>query len=375
MFGESLGHNAIEAKEKHGIGEQVQQFIEALGGKATEDEIGEIYGKAINEGFERWVEGYKSARQTGGKPWGGELGSYSGSEEQKSLLLAFLRSRIVLQGYYWDAESNYLGKHKIEESPGGAQFVKEYIETKTGIDIKNLSATTMGRALEAVQKALLEWRDLVGGEIPIDFIADLLASPRGNVITIDDGPDENTPRILDILDKAGVRAIFYLIGENVKKYPEAARMIVERGHVIGYHTMTHVVGPESKMYTQEVLERDFTQFRALLNKVLKSDYPLIFMRMPGGRQTPYESYFKSREGNTGTPFAGTSYHARGNKEKRADNWDVYDNAFRDESWNIKDSEAKAMHYAESYRKGSRQVFLLHQQEDDVQALSRMLETP
>ncbi len=59
-------------------------------------------------------------------------------------------------------------------------------------------------------------------------------------LTIDDGPDpEDTPRLLDLLDEAGTRATFFVIGEKVRRHPELARMIVERGHQLGNHTMTH----------------------------------------------------------------------------------------------------------------------------------------
>lgn len=60
------------------------------------------------------------------------------------------------------------------------------------------------------------------------------------VITIDDGPDPvDTPRLLDILDRRGVKAIFFVIGEKVKRHPELAREIVRRGHELGNHTLTH----------------------------------------------------------------------------------------------------------------------------------------
>ncbi|MES2475376.1 MAG: polysaccharide deacetylase family protein [Verrucomicrobiota bacterium] len=60
------------------------------------------------------------------------------------------------------------------------------------------------------------------------------------LITIDDGPDpHDTPLLLDLLDRHGVKAVFFLIGEKVRAYPELAREVVHRGHAIGNHTMTH----------------------------------------------------------------------------------------------------------------------------------------
>ncbi len=59
-------------------------------------------------------------------------------------------------------------------------------------------------------------------------------------LTFDDGPHPTqTHRILDILDRYGVRATFFMIGVNVERYPEAAREVIARGHEVGNHTYTH----------------------------------------------------------------------------------------------------------------------------------------
>lgn len=66
---------------------------------------------------------------------------------------------------------------------------------------------------------------------------------EGVLLTFDDGPDPvDTPVILDLLDKHGQKAVFFVIGEKVRRFPELAREIVRRGHELGNHTMTHPVG-------------------------------------------------------------------------------------------------------------------------------------
>lgn len=63
---------------------------------------------------------------------------------------------------------------------------------------------------------------------------------RGVALTFDDGPSpEHTPRVLDLLDEAGVKATFFLIGKKVAAHPEIARAIVERGHAVGVHSYAH----------------------------------------------------------------------------------------------------------------------------------------
>ena len=63
---------------------------------------------------------------------------------------------------------------------------------------------------------------------------------RQIALTFDDGPHPSqTQRILDILDRYGVKATFFMIGLNVENYPDAAKLVVERGHEIGNHTYSH----------------------------------------------------------------------------------------------------------------------------------------
>jgi peptidoglycan/xylan/chitin deacetylase (PgdA/CDA1 family) len=67
------------------------------------------------------------------------------------------------------------------------------------------------------------------------------ATERNEVwLTIDDGPDPaSTPRLLEMLKARGARATFFVVGEQVAKHPELARLIASEGHTIGNHTQTH----------------------------------------------------------------------------------------------------------------------------------------
>ena len=62
-------------------------------------------------------------------------------------------------------------------------------------------------------------------------------------LTFDDGPiPEVTPWVLDILDKYGVKATFFCVGDNVRKHPDIYRMVLDRGHRVGNHTFNHIQG-------------------------------------------------------------------------------------------------------------------------------------
>lgn len=68
------------------------------------------------------------------------------------------------------------------------------------------------------------------------------AAAHGEIaLTIDDGPDpEVTPRVLDLLDGAGMKATFFCIGERVAERSALAREIVARGHAIENHGQRHL---------------------------------------------------------------------------------------------------------------------------------------
>lgn len=59
-------------------------------------------------------------------------------------------------------------------------------------------------------------------------------------LTFDDGPiPEATPFILDTLKEFGVKATFFMVGENVKRHPELLERVLREGHRVGNHTYNH----------------------------------------------------------------------------------------------------------------------------------------
>lgn len=62
-------------------------------------------------------------------------------------------------------------------------------------------------------------------------------------LTFDDGPIPGmTPWVLDVLDSFGVKATFFLVGDNIRKHPAEFEMVRERGHRLGNHTYNHLKG-------------------------------------------------------------------------------------------------------------------------------------
>lgn len=59
-------------------------------------------------------------------------------------------------------------------------------------------------------------------------------------LTFDDGPCPVwTPRVLEVLKRQQVKATFFMVGENIEKYPELALEVARHGHTVGVHSHTH----------------------------------------------------------------------------------------------------------------------------------------
>ena len=67
-----------------------------------------------------------------------------------------------------------------------------------------------------------------------------LPGAEGVAITFDDGPHpQGTPAILEVLARAGARAMFFMIGEQVRRRPELAVEVTARGHAVALHGDRH----------------------------------------------------------------------------------------------------------------------------------------
>jgi peptidoglycan-N-acetylglucosamine deacetylase len=65
-------------------------------------------------------------------------------------------------------------------------------------------------------------------------------SDAGVALTFDDGPHpEGTPAVLRVLEEAGIKATFFLVGEQVERRPALAAEIAARGHRVALHAYRH----------------------------------------------------------------------------------------------------------------------------------------
>mgnify|MGYP002619824740 CR=1 FL=1 len=113
-------------------------------------------------------------------------------------------------------------------------------------------------------------------------------------LTIDDGPDpRTTPELLEVLDRFGVRATFFVIGDKARRHPELLAEIAARGHQLGNHSTSHPAGTFWCLPPQQ-LERELQETSRLIRAVTGS--PPEWFRPPVGHQNPFLHPIADRHG-------------------------------------------------------------------------------
>lgn len=113
---------------------------------------------------------------------------------------------------------------------------------------------------------------------PDVFFLSGATNERVIALTFDDGPDINTPQMLDILADEGVRATFYVVGNNVKERPDTVLRMVSEGHELGNHSWSH---PDFRELTDmDILNNELRRTSQILAN-LTGIYPK-HMRPPYG---------------------------------------------------------------------------------------------
>jgi len=113
-------------------------------------------------------------------------------------------------------------------------------------------------------------------------------------LTIDDGPTpEQTPAILEILERFEARATFFVIGANAEKYPHLITEILARGHALANHTYTHpraMFWCASAAKIRSEIDRCAETLRTLPER------PALFFRSPVGMKNLFVHPALARRG-------------------------------------------------------------------------------
>ena len=105
---------------------------------------------------------------------------------------------------------------------------------------------------EDIQQVVIQ-KEEIEDQVKLTKPQELDPSGKYVAFTFDDGPHPNvTPRILQILKEYNIRATFFMLGSQVKKYSNIAKQVADNGHEIGNHTYSH---PNlKKLTTKRIIE-------------------------------------------------------------------------------------------------------------------------
>lgn len=156
------------------------------------------------------------------------------------------------------------------------QSANQFMATNSGYagieDVSDINGDSVDEAEAAViaEAAALENRYVWDGD------TNRSAGIKKVYLTFDDGPSQNTDKILDILDRYGVKATFFVVGKN--NYTEQYRRIVEDGHTLAMHSYSHVY---SEIYSSlEAYQQDLNKLRTFLYELTGVECDIV--RFPGG---------------------------------------------------------------------------------------------
>lgn len=97
-------------------------------------------------------------------------------------------------------------------------------------------------------------------------------------LTFDDGPNPgSTPALLDGLSERGVKVTFFVIGQNVEKYPDIVKREAEEGHIVGNHTYNHI---EITKVSSDEAKKEIMDTSNLVEEI--TGRPTEYMRPPFG---------------------------------------------------------------------------------------------
>lgn len=99
-------------------------------------------------------------------------------------------------------------------------------------------------------------------------------------LTFDDGPTPDVSEwVLEQLTAFNALGTFFMIGDNVQKYPDLAHQIIDGGHQIGNHTQNHYNGwkTDSKTYLRNVLQgqQTISEYTGIQTELFRPPYAKI----------------------------------------------------------------------------------------------------
>lgn len=166
-------------------------------------------------------------------------------------------------------------QHSSEKQSYEDKISQENSEHQSEVDKLNGQIDKLKKELAA--KLTTNISTTKAPETPQQVVMPEVMQGQGKTVylTFDDGPSQYTPAVLDVLDKYGVKATFFVMNG---RYNKTMKDIVNRGHQIGLHTYSHNY---KQLYSSdEAYLEDLQKIHDVVYKETGVDATVI--RFPGG---------------------------------------------------------------------------------------------
>src|ERR1700742_2605184 len=104
-------------------------------------------------------------------------------------------------------------------------------------------------------------------------------------LTFDDGPNANTPAVLDALKVANVKATFFIVGKMATRYPDVLARIAAEGHLLANHSATHALLGKKFVRNPDALVDQIREVDTIIRPLMPANAKFYF-RAPYGSWRP-----------------------------------------------------------------------------------------
>jgi len=170
-------------------------------------------------------------------------------------------------------------------------------------------------------------------------------------LTFDDGPGKYTEQIVNILNKKGIHATFFMIGNQLKGNEQAIITALDAGNYVGMHSMSHDKKKLYKTGNSDAFLKEFKQEQSLLEKITGVTPWLI--RAPYGSKPEIDADFYD--------------------DIAAENFKMWDWTVDSKDWNYPGKPERIVQEIKRQVHRDVEVILMHEKAQTVQALPQIIE--
>ncbi|MGZ9583949.1 polysaccharide deacetylase family protein [Paenibacillus marinisediminis] len=109
-------------------------------------------------------------------------------------------------------------------------------------------------------------------------------------LTFDDGPNKHTTELLKLLDKNDIKATFFMLGDNMRQYPDMVKQIYDNGHYPGLHSMNHEYKELYKSGSSQNFVNQFLEAQSIVEEL--TGFKPTLIRAPYGSAPQIDEAFR-----------------------------------------------------------------------------------